>query len=409
MLTIHDFRTQLQVNNPDLRNPLCHENKVWRVIPADSLVNGHKHTFSRPTDVTGILDDIAGKVGPPAAMCVLGSNVIGATDWGQIPFATQYQAVTAGAAAFVASNMLYLRVNGPDAAAVLNMLTPRDVRKLAQGCAMFVLFTTPDGTVDEEAIVLRTSHEEFLVSCGGGKAPSCLSDALKAWPRANVEHSDFVSFNLKGPKRMAAMQALIRPDHRPQVASLSPFHACQVQTLDGESVWVSRTVVGIEMWGRMSVIRKVWDDILNKPELITLCGWNLLNVYRMECNLMVFAVYPLDVHGGTTIWEAGYGWMVEKGEEEFFIGQAALQKSKGKERLWLAGLSAHDPVQDILPVGAEIYNQRHEIAGYVTSAAYSIKHERALAFTHLAKTCRPGDTLTDIDGQDWIVRSLPFD
>ncbi|MCK5380479.1 MAG: aminomethyltransferase family protein, partial [Candidatus Latescibacteria bacterium] len=300
--------------------------------PADSLINGHKHTFSRPTDVTGILDDIAGKVGPPAAMCVLGSNVIGATDWGQIPFAKQYQAVTAGAAAFVASNMLYLRVNGPDAAAVLNMLTPRDVHKLKQGCAMFVLFTTPDGTVDEEAIVLRTGQEEFLISCGGGKAPACLPDALKAWPRANVERSDFVSFNLKGPKRIEAMQALVRHENRPRVASLRPFQACQVQTLDGESIWVLRTVVGIEMWGRTSVIRKVWDDILNMPELITLCGWNLLNVYRMECNLMVFAVYPLDVHGGSTLWETGYGWMIEKGEEEFFIGQAALQKSKGEER-----------------------------------------------------------------------------
>jgi len=408
MLTIHDVQIPVEADKLGLRNPLCQENKVWRVVPPASLLNGYSHTFSRPTDVTGILDDIARAVGPPTAMCVLGSNVIGAADWEQIPFIKQYQAVTVGAGAFVASNMLYLRINGPDAAGVLNMLTPRDVHKLEPGCAMFALFTTPAGTVDEEAIVLRTGHEEYLVSCGGGKTLSYLPDALKSHPRACVEHSDFVSFNLKGPKRIAAMQALVHKKHRSRVASLRPFQACHVQTLDGDTIWVLRTLVGVEMWGHAPVIRKVWDDILSKPALITPCGWNLLNVYRMECSLMVFAVYPLDVHSGTTLWEAGYGWMIEKGEEDFFIGQAALSQSRGKERLWLAGLSAHDPAQDVLPVGTEIYNRKGDIAGYVTSAAFSIKHERALAFAHLKMEHRPGDILILHGNQKWLVCSLPF-
>ena len=268
MLTIHDFHTPPRVTDSDLRNPLCRENKVWRVIPTAQLVNGCGHSFSRQEDVTGILDDIARAVGPPTAMCVLGSNVIGAADWEQIPFAKQYQAVTTGAAAFVASNMLYLRVKGPDAAAVLNMLTPRNVHKLSRDCAMFALFTTPAGTVDEEAIVLRTGHEEYLVSCGGGKPPSYLPDALKVYPRASVEQSDFVSFNLKGPQRIKAMETLVRCQDRPQVASLQPFQACAVQTPDGKPIWVLRTLVGIEMWGNAPVIRTVWDTILNNSALV---------------------------------------------------------------------------------------------------------------------------------------------
>ena len=408
MLTIHDFQIPLRVNDLELRNPFCQENKVWRVVPPASLINGCGQSFSRQTDVTGIIDLIANVAGPPTAMCVLGNNVIGAADWEQIPFTKQYHAATSGAAAFVASNMLYLRISGPDAAAVLNMLMPRDINKLAQGCGMFVLFTTPQGTVDEEAIVLRTGPEEFLVSCGGGKAPSCLPDALKGHPQASIEHSDYVSFNLKGPERMAAMQVLVRDEDRQRVASLRPFQACHAQTQDGSSIWVLRTVVGVEMWGCAPVIRRVWDEILSKPALITPCGWNLLNVYRMECSLMVFAVYPLDVHSGTTLWETGYGWMIEKGEDEFFIGQAALNQSRGKEKSWLAGLSAISTTQEVLPVGAEIYTREGEIAGYVTSAAYSVKHERALAFTHLKTSHRPGDILTSMDNQKWFVRSLPF-
>ena len=408
MLTIHDYQVPVQAARPDLRNPLCHENKVWRVIPPARLVNGFSQNFSRPNDVTGILDDISMAVGPATAMCVLGSNVIGAADWEQIPFERQYRAVTEETAAFVASNMLYLHISGPGAVAVLDMLTPRNVQKLAQNCAMFVLFTTPLGTVDEEAVVLRTGPEEFFVSCGGGKAPSGLQEALQAYPQVRAEHSDYVSFNLKGPKRMTAMQALVQPEYRQRLASLKPFQAFQARTLDGNPTWLLRTVVGVEMWGLAPVIRTVWEKILNLPDLITPCGWNLLNVYRMECALMVFAVYPLDVHSGTTLWETGYGWMIDGCKETEFIGQDALSQSRGKENLWLAGLSANDTEQDVLPAGSELLGSNGQVAGYVSSAAWSIKFKRALAFAHIETNYQPGDVLTFKDGSHWTVCSLPF-
>jgi len=408
MLTIHDYQLSSRVKNSDLRNPLCEANGVWRVISPASLVNGSSQAFSRTTDVTGILDDISRFVGPPAAMCVLGSNVIGVTDWDKVSFAKQYQAVTESAGAFVASNMLYLRLKGPDAVAVLNRLTPRNLSKLAPGRAMFVIFTTQAGTVDDEAIVLRTGHEEYLVSCGGGKAPTWLPDALTSHPRVEIEHSDIVSFNLKGPKRLEAMQTLVRQADRSRVASLNLFQACQVQTTDGEPAWVLRTVVGMELWGCAPVIRKVWHQILSTPALITPCGWNALNVYRIECNLMVFMVYPLDIHGGTTLWESGYGWMMEKGEGEFFQGQHSLNQTRGKERLWVGGLMAQDTSQDVPLVGIDIFTENGDLSGYISSAAFSIKYNKALAFAHLKTECRPGDILTLNGNQKWIVCSLPF-
>lgn len=408
MLTIHDLQSYPQVKNSDFRNPLCEQNMVWRVIPTASLTKSHSHLFRRRQDITGILDDIAKAVGPPTAMCVLGDNVIGVAGWEQIPLAKQYHAVTKGAGAFVASNMLYLRVSGPDAAAVLNILTPRNMHALLPGRAMFTLFTTPDGTVDEEAIVLRTKNNEYLVSCGGGKPLSLLPEALKTYPEAKVETSDIVSFNIKGPKRIAAMQALVHSDDRAKLSSLKQFQSCRIRLPDGDLVWILKTVVGIEMWGHVPVIRKVWQSILKRPDLITPCGWDVLNVYRMECSLMVFSVYPLDVHSGTTLWETGYGWMIEKNEEEFFWGQDVLKQVKGKERLWLGGLMAHSSKQEPPPVGTDVYTQKGEFSGYVTSAAFSIKHERALAFAHLKTKHQPGDTLTLNGNQEWLVCTLPF-
>ena len=137
------------------------DNAVWRVLANSLLPDTH---FSRATDKTGILDDLGVAIGPASAMCVLGDNVIGAAGWAQIPLDRQYEAVTSRAGAFVASNMLYLRFSGPQAAAALDWLTPRDVSRLPVGQGMFVLFTNVGGGIDEEAIVLRTAQQEYLQS-----------------------------------------------------------------------------------------------------------------------------------------------------------------------------------------------------------------------------------------------------
>ena len=100
--------------------------------------------------------------------------------------------------------------------------------------------------------------------------------------------------------------------------------------------------------------------------------------------------------------------MIEKSEEEFFWGQDVLKQVKGKERLWLGGLMAHSSTQETPPVGTDVYTQEGEFSGYITSAAFSIKHERALAFVHLKTKHQPGDTLTLNGKQEWLVCSLPF-
>ena len=162
------------------------------------------------------------------------------------------------------------------------------------------------------------------------------------------------------------------------------------------------------MWGPAPVIRHTWHEMLRQPDLITPCAWDLLNIFRMECTAMVFAVYPLDVHGGTTLWESGYGWMMEKSEAEAFVGQQALTRLRGRERLWLGGLMALDQASEAPPLGSSAHTVNGDFAGYVTSAAFSIKYRRVLAFAHLPTACKPGEILS-LDGSDrWQVCALPF-
>ena len=246
--------------------------------------------------------------------------------------------MTNRAAAFVAGAMNYLRVIGPDAVSVLDLLTPKDMTKLKVGHGTFVLFTTPAGTIDNEAVVLRTAEDEFLLSCGGPtKSPSWLPEALEVHSRARVEQAGVACFNIKGPLRLAAMSRLVHPDDAPKILDLGIFGACPARTPEGRPVWVLRTTIGVEMWGDGAALRQSWVRILDMPDLVTPCGWDLLDIFRVECEDMIFGVYPIELHGGTTLWEAGYAWMAGSPKPRNYIGRAALQEAALAGRSGLAG------------------------------------------------------------------------
>jgi aminomethyltransferase len=408
MKSVRDRGLYPRIHDPDLRSPLMQAGLVWSTLDSTELpprLDGHTLRYNDPGDVLGLL---AATVGPPTGVCILEDTVVGAAGWAGLPLQLQYEAVTTRAVAFVAGAMNYLRVSGPDAARLLGMLTPKDISRLPVRRATFALFTTPAGTVDNEAVVLRVAEDEYLLSCGGPtKAPSWLPEARKAFPHAQVEDAGVACFNIKGPRRMEAMARLVHPDDRGALADLRQFEARHLRTPRGVPAWVLRTTIGVEMWGDGDAMRESWFGILAMPELVTPGSWDLLDVYRLECTDMVFGVYPIDLHGATTLWETGFGWMVDPPKPTDYVGKAALLASKDTPRLWLAGLAARDSSTGVPSMGQEVFTPDGEFAGYVTTAAYSPRYGRPLAFAHLKPSCPPGGPLV-VEGVPWVATTVPM-
>lgn len=408
MKSVRDRGLYPRIHDPYLRSPLMQAGLVWSTLDSTELpprLDGHTLRYSDPGDVLGLL---AATVGPPTGVCILEDTVVGAAGWAGLPLDRQYEAVTTRAAAFVAGAMNYLRVSGPDAARLLDMLTPRDMTRLPVGRATFALFTTPAGTVDNEAVVLRVGDDDYLLSCGGPtKAPSWLPEARRAFPRAQVEQAGVACFNIKGPRRLEAMARLVHPDDRGALTGLRPFEARKLRTPRGVPAWILKTTIGVEMWGDGDAMRESWFGILAMPELVTPGSWDLLDVFRLECTDMVFGVYPIDLHGATTLWEAGFGWMVDPPKPGDYVGRAALAASRDSRRLWLAGLAARDGSTGVPSLGQEVFTPDGDFAGYVTTSAYSPRHGRPLAFAHLRPSCVPGQSLV-VEGAAWTATTLPF-
>lgn len=359
----------------------------------------------RRADPGGLLAISEQILGPANEWCILGANVIGVTGWPAVSLEDQYRAVTRGAGAFIASAMCYLRLSGKDAANVLDMLSPRKISDVPIGAARFTLFTTPAGTVDEEAVIVRTASDEFLLSCGGGKHPGWLAAVAKQFSDVAVTPSEVFSFNIKGPRRLEAAQSLMHFGDATKIAALRNFRHCITRPLVGGTARVLKTVIGYEVWATADTLAAVWQQLLTeRPETVP-CAWELLTVYRLECTPIVFALYPLDIHSGTTLWDVGYGHMIRRDEGDY-IGRKALLKSGDQPRLWFAGLRASGDVA--VPVaGEEVLDPSGGFLGHVTSAAYSRLHGRTLAFAHLLPHSTPGQEVM-LNGETWTTTTLPI-
>lgn len=350
-----------------------------------------------------IINLVADKYGPIANYRVLAGNVIGTGGWRDLPIGKQYEAVTQGAGAFIASGMMYLELEGLDAARVLDYLTPRDIQKVAVGRAPFTIFTSHQGGVDEEALVLRLSKDRFLVSCGGGQMPSYLFEALQRFQDVSMSASDIVSFNIKGPNRKAAILALIQDIDRDKIDALKPFQAAEVASTAGDSVIVVRTVIGFEMWGDGDAITRAWENILTRDDLIIPCGWDLLDTYRMECNDIDFLLHPLDMNYATSLYDTGLDWMIDSAKTADYVGKSALESLKDQKPPVKTTKVVGDTGGSVPVIGERIIATDGTTVGHVTSSGYSYAFDAPMAYVHISTTSL--DAAESLALQNWTIVS----
>jgi aminomethyltransferase len=384
---------------------------TWRTLsPGHPALLENPRVLRRndPGDALGVISE---KYGEPKSYCVLGGNIASVSNWEGISYQDQYAAVTQGAGAFPCGGMYYLSVVGPNAADVLNLLTPKGIELLEVGQATFVIFTTPEGTVDTEGIVLRDGEESFKVSIGGDtRPPTWLHDAIDRYPDTQAEEADLSSFNIKGPKRLQAMARLVSDEFASRLDQLPRFRGLRVSTRWGGSAWVVRTVIGIEMWADPEVIHVAWRKMVDDPDCYTPCGWDVLATYRLECPDFPFYLCPLDIHRGTYLFDVDLGHVVSPGKQSPFVGQAAIKNTaQYGGRMWIAGLMATIPEAPRRHIGERfLSNVADAPNGYVTSAGYSPKMDREVCFAHLPADVGPGSTVRFEDGTSWRVLRLPM-
>ena len=276
-----------------------------------------------------------------------------------------------------------VEITGPDAAKFTQMLSCRDLSKMAVGQCKYILITNADGGILNDPILLRLAENHFWISLAD-------SDIL-LWAQGVAVHSgldvqikepDVSPLQLQGPNSGLIMQALFGDS----IADLKYYWLRELE-LEGIPLVVSRTgwssELGYELYLRDgSKGDQLWELIMAAGATHGLKPGHTSSIRRIEGGMLS---YHADADSDTNPFELGLDRLVNLDMEAEFIGKAALRKIKqeGPMRKQVGLILDCAPLTGPNTTFWSIQQDGATI-GKVTSAVYSPRLKQNIALAMVA-------------------------
>lgn len=298
--------------------------------------------------------------------------------------AMEHSAIRNTATLYDLCPMIKYRVEGPDAVAFLNRLTPRNVAKLRVGSVHYTIWCDDAGHLLDDGTLFRLTETHFRLCCQERHLPWLLDSAHGFDVTVTEETEDIAALSLQGP---TSAEILRRAGV--DIDPLKPFRMMEVPFGHGR-LMISRTGftgdLGYELWTTPDLALPLWDRLMEAGHLHGLrpIGSDALNIARLEAGFVITGYDFIPAHiclredRLRTPLDMGLGWLIDW-EKGHFTGRNALLNQREKGPKWaFVGLE----IDGNIPAdGAILYRaQRHE-AGVVTGACWSptVKRNIALA------------------------------
>lgn len=276
-----------------------------------------------------------------------------------------------------------VEITGPDAARFVQMLTPRDLSKMAVGQCKYVLITNAEGGILNDPILLRLAENHFWISLAD-------SDIL-LWAQGVAVHSgmnvriaepDVSPLQLQGPKSGEIMRALFGDG----ITDLRYYWLRELE-LDGIPLIVSRTgwssELGYEIYLRDGALGDaLWERIMAAGQPFGLKPGHTSSIRRIEGGMLS---YHADADINTNPYELGLDRLVNLEMEAEFIGKAALRRirDEGVRRMQVGLVIDGEPLKGPNTTFWPVQRQGRTV-GKVTSAVHSPRLGRNIALAMVA-------------------------
>lgn len=315
----------------------------------------------------------------------------------------EYFALRHAAGLIDVSPLFKVDLRGPGAAALLSLVTVRNLRKLLVGRVTYLCFCDDEGKVVDDGTVTRLSEQHYRMT-GNGPLAAWLARYSDGF---DVEIEDvteaYGALALQGPRSRAILVDVAGS----AVEKLRFFRAMDAR-IGTIPVGITRTGytgdLGFEVWVARDDALAVWDRLMDagRNHRIEPAGLDAMDVTRVEagfvlCGVDYFAAHHCLIESRkSSPYEIGLGWAVDL-EREPFVGQQALRAERECGPVWnLVGLEydwdAYEALFDRhglpprVPSGAwrnaiPVYDARRRQIGQATSGAWSpvLKKNVALA------------------------------
>ncbi len=304
-----------------------------------------------------------------------------------------------------------VEISGSDAYKFIQLLTPRDLSKLAVGQCKYVLIINEKGGILNDPVLLRLAENHFWLSLSDSDILLWAQGvAVNSGLDVNIQEPDVSPLQLQGPRSGDIMAKLFGEGIR----DLKYYWLREIE-LEGIPLVVSRTgwssELGYELFLRDgSQGDRLWETIMAAGKEYGLQPGHTSSIRRIEGGMLSYHA-DADIH--TNPFEVDLERLVSLDNEINFIGKEALRQIKldGIKRKQVGLEIDCDPLQgpntNFWPISIN-----GKFMGKVTSAVYSPRLKKNIALAMLdIQFSELGQLIeihTDFGQQQGVVVEKPF-
>ncbi|WP_170330651.1 DUF1989 domain-containing protein [Ruegeria arenilitoris] len=300
---------------------------------------------------------------------------------------------------------------GPDAEALMQLATTRNVAKLPVWRGSYSLMCDESGSVIDDGTLFRLAPEIFRWCCGSeesGRALQTLAEERGLQVRVHTLQGAMPNLAIQGPKsRDLLLKIAFTQPHVPALDHLKWFGVtiARLNDREGTPFMLSRSgytgELGYEVFCSKSDAVAIWDAVMAAGEEfgITPMGSAALDIIRIEAGL---AAANAEFAPGVDAFEAGLGFAVDLTKSDF-TGKAALERNAREPRRVLKGLLIG--CDDVPAHDAPVFAGERQV-GVVTSATRSPMLEHAIAMARLSVEHAENRTRLEIGQLDGRMKRL---
>lgn len=276
-----------------------------------------------------------------------------------------------------------VEISGPDAAKFTQILTARDLSKLAVGQCKYILITNAEGGILNDPILLRLEENRFWISLADSDILLWAQGvAVNSGLDVSIHEPDVSPLQLQGPKSGEIMKSLFGES----IMDLKYYWLRELE-LNGIPLIVSRTgwssELGYELYLQDGTRgEELWDAIMKAGEPFNLKPGHTSSIRRIEGGMLS---YHADMDITTNPYELGLDRLINVDMDTEFVGKKALQNirdngvSRKQVGLVLDCPSLKGPNTTFWPI-----MKGDEQVGKVTSAVYSPRLKKNIALAMIS-------------------------
>ena len=275
-----------------------------------------------------------------------------------------------------------VQIKGPDAASLIQFLTPRNIKKCSVGQAMYAPLLDFQGGFLNDPVMLKLAEDFYWLSIADGDSLLWVEAIAKGYNfNVEVEEPDVSPLQVQGPNSAKLMTKVFGE----WVDDLG-FYRFKEVTHDGIPMVIARMGYSRELCYEIflqdySKGNELWEILWQAGQELNISPGAPNIIFRLEGGILS---YLADFDRTNNPYEVGLDWMIDFDQEDDFIGKEALRaiNLQGPTKKLMGAEIKGDPIEnsneDYLPV--LIDGKR---VGTMTAMVFSPRLQKNIAYVFL--------------------------